>query len=276
MNEKTEERMLELLADHAIFGLTVEEAAELEKLEQEAPHLARDNSFERAAAGLQISSIAEVEPIPSDLLKRLESDAARYFAKDTEEVQVADNVVSVSYETPKPSFMQWLGWALAGAACVALAVNIWFVGIGPQKEIATTEIPPAPPTVSEKLQALVASGGPGLVRSEWTSPLKQEDLGGEVVWSDAKQEGYMTFRNLPANDTSKETYQLWIFDENQPEATPVDGGVFDVTKDGEVVIPINAKINVKGPKAFAVTVEKPGGVVVSKRGKIVALAPVES
>ena len=84
----------------------------------------------------------------------------------------------------------------------------------------------------------------------------------------------MRFRGLPANDPTNQQYQLWIFDENQDEKYPIDGGVFDVNKDGEVIIPIDAKINVKNPKMFAVTKEKPGGVVVSDRTGIVAIAKV--
>ena len=45
----------------------------------------------------------------------------------------------------------------------------------------------------------------------------------------------------------------------------VDGGVFDVPACGSVVLPIKAKLEVKQPTLFAVTVEKPGGVVVSDR-----------
>jgi hypothetical protein len=44
--------------------------------------------------------------------------------------------------------------------------------------------------------------------------------------------------------------------------------------DGEVIIPINAKLKARKPAMFAVTVEKPGGVVVSDRKNIVALAKV--
>jgi anti-sigma-K factor RskA len=102
------------------------------------------------------------------------------------------------------------------------------------------------------------------------------DVGGDVVWSDEKQAGYMRLRGLPVNDKSKETYQLWIFDKTQDKATPIDGGTFDVDKEGEVVIPIDAKLKALGPELFAITIEKPGGVVVSKREKIAALAKVEA
>ena len=86
----------------------------------------------------------------------------------------------------------------------------------------------------------------------------------------------MRFRGLPKNDGSKETYQLWIFDKTQKKETPIDGGTFDVTTDGEVIIPINAKLKAQGPALFAITIEKPGGVVVSDRKKLAALAKVET
>jgi anti-sigma-K factor RskA len=105
--------------------------------------------------------------------------------------------------------------------------------------------------------------------------MKELAVAGDVVWSDAKQEGYMRFTNLPKNDASVSTYQLWIFDETQSDKTPIDGGTFDVNADGEVIIPIDAKLKARGAKAFAITVEKPGGVVVSDRKKIPTLAPVK-
>ncbi|MBK6751223.1 MAG: hypothetical protein IPG67_14780 [Acidobacteria bacterium] len=40
--------------------------------------------------------------------------------------------------------------------------------------------------------------------------------------------------------------------------------------DGDVIIPIDAKLKAKNPAMFAITVEKPGGVVVSDRKKIAA------
>ncbi len=95
---------------------------------------------------------------------------------------------------------------------------------------------------------------------------------GDVVWSAAAQKGYMRFTGLAPNDATQIQYQLWIFDKNRPQETPVDGGVFDVSSTGEVIIPITAKLSVAEPVLFAVTIEKPGGVVVSKRERIVVTA----
>jgi hypothetical protein len=45
-----------------------------------------------------------------------------------------------------------------------------------------------------------------------------------------------------------------------------------VTSTGEVVVPIAAKLHVDHATLFAVTVERPGGVVVSKRERVVVTA----
>ena len=58
----------------------------------------------------------------------------------------------------------------------------------------------------------------------------------------------------------------------ETSAIRVDGGVFDMPQAAtELVIPIHAALPVLSAKAFAVTVEKPGGVVVSGREHVVAL-----
>ena len=91
----------------------------------------------------------------------------------------------------------------------------------------------------------------------------------------------MRFKNLAAMDPSKEQFQLWIFDKTRDDKFPVDGGVFDLdaaTLDpatGEYVVRINSTLPIREPAAFAVTVEKPGGVVVSDRSRVVTLAPVK-
>ena len=114
------------------------------------------------------------------------------------------------------------------------------------------------------------------MRADWAAG--PDTLGanvrGNVVWSTSKQEGYMRIRSLPVNDARRNRYQLWIFDSSRDdwEAKPVDGGVFDIGPGEEVVVAIAAKLEVRTPAMFAITLETPGGVVVSKREHLVALA----
>jgi hypothetical protein len=269
---KTEERMLELLADQAIAGLDAGEQQELSALQSENPELVGDQSFDAAAAAFNLASIQETDEIPDSLLNKLREDATGFFGEeDEQEEDIESTVREVVFEKPTSYLAQWLGWAVAGFASIALAAILWVGGI-PTSETAQTPPPETkPPTAVEKRESLLAAA-PEMMRLTWDSPDKDVTVSGDVVWNEEKQEGYMKFSGLPVNDRDKEAYQLWIFDEAQSDETPVDGGVFDITKEGEVIVPIDAKIAVTGAKMFAVTVERPGGVVVSKREKIVALA----
>ncbi len=174
------------------------------------------------------------------------------------------------------------GW-IAAAACVLLGIAAWRWR-GPE-EIATlppastpsitapppSSAPPAPPTPADQREALLARGASKL---EWAATKDPASQGatGDVVWSAKEQKGTMRFRGLAKNDPSVAQYQLWIFDKSRDQRYPVDGGVFDVGEGGDVVVPIQAKIPVGEAVLFAITVEKPGGVVVSKRERIVLTA----
>ena len=93
-----------------------------------------------------------------------------------------------------------------------------------------------------------------------------------MVWDPVTQRGFMHFAGLCRNDPAAHQYQLWIFDGARDKRYPVDGGVFDVPANTkEIVIPIRAALMVLKPAAFAVTVEKPGGAVVSGREHVVVL-----
>jgi anti-sigma-K factor RskA len=135
-------------------------------------------------------------------------------------------------------------------------------------------VPDATIAPDARRAALLAAAGE-LVRADFRATDDPLAAGaeGDLVWSGARQEGYMRFRNLPANDPTEEQYQLWIFDSTRAdwEELPVDGGVFDVVTGGEVVVPIEAKLDVRAPALFAITLERPGGVVVSEREHLLLL-----
>ncbi|MEM6937746.1 MAG: anti-sigma factor, partial [Pseudomonadota bacterium] len=84
---------------------------------------------------------------------------------------------------------------------------------------------------------------------------------GYVRWDNATQQGVMRLTGLPVNDPTELQYQLWIVDPLR-DSNPIDGGVFNITE-GENLVAIDAKLEVIRPKAFALTLEQPGGVVVS-------------
>ena len=99
-----------------------------------------------------------------------------------------------------------------------------------------------------------------------------EGVTGDVVWSQSQQQGYLRLANMPVNDPARIQYQLWIVDPERDSKHPVDGGVFNVSSTGEVIIPIQAKLRIRSPRAFAITAEQPGGVVVSAGPLLVVAA----
>lgn len=188
---------------------------------------------------------------------------------------------------------KWLGWAVATAAVFCLLLLNFpglnfsglnfsgqgFLGQGQQGDDTTVAIAGGDLLVTEasfQQRRSELLGRPSTKQIAWTpgpTPLDAE-VSGDVVWNQAEQAGYMTFDGLPVNDPSVQQYQLWIIDP-QRDQHPIDGGVFDIKTDGKVVVPIDAKLEVLDPKAFAITIEKPGGVVVSDQSQLPLLAPVE-
>ena len=215
--------------------------------------------LERATGELtaELASDAAAQALPPGLAARI----------------IAAGEAAVSGVTPlrpvgeRSSVSGWLGWVVAAAAVLAWVL----VGSprGPRPAPA-----PSTPTVAEVRATLLRDSAATQVLA-WKGTedsLSSLTVGGDVVWNGARQEGVMRIAGLKRNDPSREQYQLWIFDAERDDRYPVDGGVFDVGQDGEVLVPITAKVPVGKAVLFAVTVERPGGVVVSTRERIVLLA----
>ena len=282
MKQSMEEAILDLLCKEAVYGLSEDEKRELAELELSANSGMDSQAFEYTAAALSVAGLGEIEPMPEHLQARIIADLSQRMAESPSRAdapRVVRDVVSAGAGEAKGSIWNWMGWAVAAAACIALAFNIFSSREAPQVAGGPTPSPTVErkPSIAELREQLLASGA-DVKRGSWGKGNVSgiEEISGDVVWSDTRQEGYMRFRGLPKNDPTKETYQLWIFEDGKLEPHPKDGGVFDVTADGEVIIPIDAKLAAKDPKVFAITIEKPGGVVVSSREKIAALAKTET
>jgi hypothetical protein len=165
------------------------------------------------------------------------------------------------------------GWWVA-AASLLLAIAGWWPRI-----VADHAPPPemAEVTAESAREAMLAEEGTLHVSLTAAS---DKPLTGDVVFDPARQIGFLRFQGIPANDPRLAQYQLWIADAGRKQPLPVDGGVFDVTPQatasGDVIVPFRAKLPVGKATAFVVTMEQPGGVVVSKQERVLALAKVPS
>ena len=278
MSTNREERLFDLLEKRTFDGLTPAEERELAEL-----NTADDVSLDLTAAAISLGELSDVEPMPAHIRAKIEDDADEWFANSTpvrsETARLTDDQRSKTAGiTEKGSFWNWLPWAVAAAACIALAANIYFTRVTPQQiaQVTPTPTPTLEHLTPVQMRERLMASATDIARADIAAGKESYKPSGDIVWSDAKQAGYIRISGLPKNDPGREQYQLWIFDENQDPKTPIDGGVFDASSDGEIVIPIDAKIKVKNPKVFAITVERPGGVVVSKQEKVAALAKVET
>jgi anti-sigma-K factor RskA len=139
--------------------------------------------------------------------------------------------------------------------------------------VAVILVRPADKPGPELVEVPLEKRAEDLVTPAFTGTDAYAGMSGRVVWSDKFQEGYMELTNLAVNDPSRNQYQLWIVDPGRAKQ-PVDGGVFDIDSSGTVRVPIDAKLAVRKPQAFVITLEKPGGVVVSEQETVVAISKV--
>jgi anti-sigma-K factor RskA len=255
-----------------------------------------------AEAGRPVSGVTQTGYMPADL--RLEAEAVGGPAhwtgpqpqvtapiEDHRETEAASEPASSEEAPPKPKRKrkreveasesqaashtgvvevprrttpaQWAAYASAAVAVVVLFIALWLYQ---QRDEGPAEDPAA---IREQLETVDDE-------FEWTfvpteDPALGSGAGGSVVWSSDLQTGVLALRGLAVNEPTDAQYQLWIADETR-EGPPVDGGVFNVTGEGELEIPIDAKLLIGRPTRFTITVERPGGVVVSAEERVLMRA----
>ena len=290
-----DEATLDLLIEQVTDGLSPAEQRGLDVLDSAiASQWRRD--LERAAAAISLAGSTDAPPMPVALAQTIARQAGQHFASvrhATEPTAAAADrkIASLEAERAVASLQRvppaygnrggMYGW-LAAAACLVLAAIGWLrapVETAPPAQmpppaaaVTPVEKPVVPPTPAQERDALLAKVGSIKIALGGTKDPGSAGMSGDAVWDPVSQRGYMHFTGLAANDPLIHQYQIWIFDGSRDKRFPVDGGVFDVPANAvEVLIPIRAALTVRKPAAFAVTVEKPGGTVVSGREHVVAL-----
>jgi len=241
-------RFDELCAGCAMGDLSSEEERELVRLSGQLG-IKSDLAFELMVASIEVDFFQHAgESLPAALSQRLHRTA------DEVSVQRTQTCLQVS-AWQKIISNPLTGWAVAASIGVIALVG--------------SHSPRVSPTQAE---ANLRSEARDLIERSFAGLGAFKGAGGKVIWSDQRQEGYMTLNGVPVNDPNKEQYQLWIVDPKRDEA-PVDGGVFNILTDSSpVVVPIVAKLVLTNPQAFVITLEQPGGVVKSKQEQVIALA----
>ena len=275
------ETTVDLLIKQVTEGLSRDEERVLESLDgAEVSHYLRD--FEAAAAAVTLAGIlSRQDAVPTPLLARIEADANAYFGRD--EVGAARLMRGANARRQTAERSRMAGW-WAAAACLLLAILGWRhsqqSSESPPIARAPVTVAPAPPisaaapaaTLAEQRKQLLGRLESIRVNLQATKDPAASGVAADVVWNPVSQQGFLHLVGLRANDPRLQQYQAWIFDGERDKRYPVDAGVFDVAADsGEVIVPLHSALPIRFAKAFAITVEKPGGVVVSALQHVVAL-----
>jgi hypothetical protein len=273
---KEEERLVDLLTEKLERALTPAERAELDKLLTAHPHWRR-HDLAYAAAAIHMALEPGIEDMPDDVKARLIGRVVGEAVRTPSAPAVAERTLDPTQPLREvPSNVVRGPWKartlvpwMAAAAAILIAVVGWWPRLDPNAPVV--EVASRDDLAKDPTSVIVA----------WsqTDDVLGKTVTGDVVWSASKQTGYMRFKGLAANDPRLAQYQLWIFDAARDERYPVDGGVFDIAaattnEKGETIVPIVPKVPVSKVTLFAVTLEKPGGVVVSTRERLVALGKV--
>lgn len=263
------ELLQELLIAKATSGLDHDDQTILQRLLDEFPDTDTEE-FEWLASQIDVAITEPAsDEMPAHLMQSIIKQGEAFLASSDQAThEITDEVAKASPEPAPRRTLNNALWGLALAASLIIALIGWLPR--DTSSPATAEMTPL-----QSREALIRNSTDAFIIA-WTQtddPLSKT-ITGDVVWSNQAQEGYMRFQGLPVNNPQLNQYQLWIFDE-QRKQYPVDGGVFDAVE-GELIVPIREKLQVYSPTMFAVTLEQPGGVVVSDKEHIVAIAKVEA
>lgn len=282
--------LMDLLIKDVTAGLSSAEARTL-KDQDDAVTRAYLRDFEQAAAWVDLEySDQEKVPLPANLRTRIDDLAQTIRNENSDQPgRRQGDSPSTANRARRSSPVAWL----AAAACLLLALFGWLRPLKPARPpvivtmpatppVAVPPVriaPPAmtipPPTPSEERAALLAQPGTVRLTLASTKDPAAQGVSADVIWDPATQQGFLHIAGLKPNDAAQQQYQAWIFDAARDKRYPLTAGLFNVPADAtEVVVPLHTELPVQQAKAFAVTLEQPGGVVVPALRHVIALGTV--
>lgn len=260
IDEYIESGVLEI---YALGMISPEEKAEVEAMAAEHPEVRKAIlELEEALGDLAIAE--SVKPPPSwkeDIL------ANAFAAVEGKEKPVAKALPrdTVTYEThgPKSSF-GFLAIAATVVLLVSLGINfkMYLTLQNVKGELYDTEMRVA--ELENDKQVMVANfknveQNLAVMRDPNTATFVMKGIEGRdpnyranIYWNSTSETVYLDVKSLPEAPSGKQ-YQLWAL----KDGTPIDMGVFNALDTEQILLEMGS---VPGADAFAVTLEKAGGV----------------
>ena len=258
--DKKHERLLDLLVLESTQKLSLDEQREINELLDLFPEYTQDYIHEMTALA-QVSFYSQDnfnnEALPKQMRKRILHAYKSELGQSTLMDYINHYMRAFFY---KPQY----AWTLT----VMMTIGLSFAMIEFRTYDSNFRYLPLKRVVLENT-------ADDMIQFPWHSRSNSlESVSGDIIWTDEGQIGFIIIAGLPMNDPTQNQYQVWILDPLNHKQ-PVDGGVFDVTQaDKTLIIPINPKLPISKAVGFAITLEQPGGVVVSNQ-PLLLTAPKE-
>jgi anti-sigma-K factor RskA len=237
-----------MLEEYVLGHLPEKEAAGIECLAQTYPEIKQEIEVLNQSLG---KYMAVYEKTPPAFLKEkifsqmtFADDEEEFLPEAIEEVERATKVIPL-----------WSKMALAASVLLA-AITAWQFNENSELKTSSVEL-------SQRVEALEGSNlNSSSLLAEFSNPANKivklagtegkPDAAVTVMWNQEDNSVELMVNNLPSPEAGKQ-YQLWIIGENGPE----DMGMLDNDFKGRLLSmkSVNGK-----PSAFAITLEKEGGV----------------
>lgn len=237
----TPEERSELAGLHALSLLEGEQATFAVWLEATDPAFAAEVAACSESMAVMTDAVTPLQP--SDLLRE-------------RVLSLAKSSTPMPARKTKPA---WGGWAAAALLAVS-AVWLWTTRDSLLKENAGYKDELAKISSDRNLANLQIASLEGQLET-------YKGTRAVVVWDPTNSQGQIQLANLPQLDAEKD-YQLWIVDPAQKN--PVSAGLIHRAADGSAKVPFQPVQVISKAAAFAISVEKAGGVPVGE-GPIVIL-----
>ena len=247
-----------MLEEYVLGHLSEKEAAGIECLAQTYPEIKQEIEVLNLSLG-KYAAVYEKEP-PAFLKDQIFSQMT--FAEDEEEVEEESMPETYEEQAEVETVIEevkiiplWSKMALAASVLLA-AVTAWVIS-------ENNELKTESSALSQKVESLEGSfNSNSQLLAEFQNPVNKivklagteaiPDAAVTVMWNQKDNSVELMVNNLPKAAEGKQ-YQLWIIGENGPE----DMGMLDNDFEGKL---LSMKTVNGTPSAFAITLEKEGGV----------------